>query len=143
MWPGAGDFEMHFSTVPKTHPATMEVIEMNEYYVQIPPLGWDGHGGHAEEHRAEMAEIAREVYAQECLRDMEKIEHMIQEKMYLAYEQAMQDVLRALEYDVQSVTRIGIDGCRDIFESKKAQKYISDQVMKTIKKELKGKHLKM
>lgn len=55
----------------------------------------------------------------------------------------MQDVLRALEYDVQSVTRIGIDGCRDIFESKQAQKYISDQVMKTIKKELKGKHLKM
>ena len=104
---------------------------------------WDGHGGHAEEHRAEMTEIAREVYATERTKDMEKIERMVQEKMYLAYEQAMQDVLRALEYDVQSVTRIGIDGCRDIFESKQAQKYISDQVMKTIKKELKGKHMKM
>lgn len=104
---------------------------------------WDSHGGHAEEHREEMEEIAREIYAVERAKDMEKIERMIQDKMYLAYEQAMQDVLRALEYDVQSVTRIGIDGCRDIFESKKAQKYISDQVMKTIKKELKGKHLKM
>ena len=102
-----------------------------------------GHGGHAEEHREEMEEIAREIYTVERAKDMEKIERMIQEKMYLAYEQAMQDVMRALEYDVQSVTRIGIDGCRDIFESKKAQKYISDQVMKTIKKELKGKHLKM
>ena len=104
---------------------------------------WDSHGGQAEEHRAEMAEIARKIYAVERAKDMEKIERMIQDKMYLAYEQAMQDVMRALEYDVQSVTRIGIDGCRDIFESKKAQKYISDQVMKTIKKELKGKHLKI
>ena len=48
-----------------------------------------------------------------------------------------------LEYDVHSVTKIGIEGCREIFEGEKAQKYISDQVMKTIKKEFKGKHLKM
>ena len=117
---------------------------MSENLVRWPAQNiCDRHGGHSAEHRAEMVEIAREIYAVERAKDMEKIERMIQEKMYFAYEQAMQDVLRALEYDIESVTRIGIDGCRDIFESKKAQKYISDQVMKTIKKELKGKHLKM
>ena len=127
------------------HAADYERIKkMSENLVSWPARSvCDGHGGDAAEHRAEMTEVAREIYAVERAKDMEKIERMIQEKMYLAYEQAMQDVMRALEYDVQSVTRIGIDGCRDIFESKQAQKYISDQVMKTIKKELKGKHLKM
>jgi hypothetical protein len=44
-----------------------------------------------------------------------------------------------LEYDIESVTRIGIDGCRDIFEDKKAQKFISDHIMKEIQKQLNGK----
>ena len=101
-----------------------------------------GHGGHAEEHREEMEEIAREIYAVERAKDMEKIERMIQDKMYLAYEQAMQDVLRALEYDVQSVTKIGVNGCKEIFEGKAAQKYISDQIMRSIQKELRDKHLR-
>lgn len=59
--------------------------------------------------------------------------------MYLAYKQAISDLLHALEYDIESVTRIGIDGCRDIFEDKKAQRYISDRIMKEIKKRLIGK----
>lgn len=62
--------------------------------------------------------------------------------MYEAYEQAIQDVLRVLEYDVQSITQIGIEGCRDIFEGKAAQKFISDQIMRTIQKELRDKHLR-
>ena len=94
-----------------------------------------------------METIANEVCKhtiEEVLAQIEpKLEKMMHDKMYDAYEQALQDVMRVLEYDVESVTRIGIDGCRDIFESKQAQKYISDQVMKTIKKELKGKQLKM
>jgi hypothetical protein len=44
-----------------------------------------------------------------------------------------------LEFDIHSVTKIGIDGCREIFEGERAQKFISDQIMKTIIKELKGK----
>ena len=47
--------------------------------------------------------------------------------------------MRVLEYDIHSVTKIGIDGCSDIFEGEKAQRFISDQIMKRIAKELKSK----
>jgi hypothetical protein len=63
--------------------------------------------------------------------------------MYRAYEQALRDVLGVLEYDVHSVTKIGIDGCKELFESEKAQKFISDQIMRRITKELNSKHFKM
>lgn len=102
----------------------------------------DGHGGRAAEHRAEIKEIAQEVFKEERAQMMEEIKEMILQAQYQAYEQALNDVLRVLEYDIHSVTRIGIDGCREIFEGEKAQKYISDQIMKRITKELKGKHFK-
>ena len=61
---------------------------------------------------------------------------------YAAYEQAIKDFLQALEYDIKSVTHIGIDGCREIFESEKAQKFISDHIMKEIQKRLSGKNFR-
>ena len=102
----------------------------------------DGHGGRAELHRSEMEEIARKIIAEERARLMEEIEEKILQAQYRAYEQALQDVMRVLEYDIESVTKIGIDVCRDIFESKEAQKFISDQICKAITKELKGKHFR-
>lgn len=99
----------------------------------------DGHGGRAEEHRAEMREVARATFNEERAAMMEEIKGMILQAQYEAYEQALRDVLRVLEFDIHSVTKIGIDGCREIFEGEKAQKFISDQIMKTIIKELKGK----
>ena len=86
-----------------------------------------------------MEAVARKVYAEEREKDMEQIEHAMYEIAHAAYKQAIEDVLHALQYDIESVTRIGIDGCRDIFEDKKAQKYISDHIMKEIKKRLNGK----
>ena len=65
---GYKDFEIHFSAIPKTHPTTDQ--EENTMYRYIPHADlpknlcslstrtWDGHGGHAEEHRAEMEQIA-------------------------------------------------------------------------------------
>lgn len=102
----------------------------------------DGHGGMAEEHHAEMEEIARRVYAEEHQRDMEEIKTMIEELLPIAYKQAVEDFLGALEYDIESVTRIGFDGCRDIFEDRKAQKYISDHIMKEITKQLNNKRFR-
>ena len=99
----------------------------------------DGHGGKSEEHRAEMQEIAREVFKEERAQLLEEFEERLLTAQYQAYEQSLHDVLRALEYDIQSVTRIGIEGCKDIFEGKKAQKFISEQIMKVIEKELKNK----
>ena len=102
----------------------------------------DGHGGRAEQHRSEMEEIARKVIAEERERLMEEINERILQAQYRAYEQALQDVMRVLEYDIESVTKIGIEGCRDIFEDKKAQRFISDHVIKAIQKELKNKNFR-
>ena len=99
----------------------------------------DGHGGRAEEHRAEMEEIARKVFEIERAKLMDEIEERMRAAQYEAYNQALQDVMRVLEYDIHSVTKIGIDGCREIFEGEKAQRFISDQIMKRITKELKSK----
>ena len=98
----------------------------------------DGHGGRAEEHREEMRQIAREVFAEETHYILQEVERMY----YKAYQQAIEDFLHALEYDIESVTTIGIEGCRDIFTDKKAQKFISGHIMKTIEKNLKSKHFK-
>lgn len=103
---------------------------------------YDGHGGRAEAHRAEMEEIARKVYAEEHQKDMEEIKATIEELLPIAYKQAIEDLLGALEYDVESVTKIGFDGCRDIFEDRKAQKFISDHIMKEIIKQLNNKHFR-
>ena len=102
----------------------------------------DGHGGRAEQHRSEMEEIARKIIAEERARLMEEIEEKILQAQYRAYEQALHDVMRVLEYDIESVTKIGIEGCRDIFEDKKAQRFISDHVIKAIQKELKNKNFR-
>lgn len=73
---------------------------------------------------------------------MEETKAMIEELLPIAYKQAIEDFLGALEYDVESITKIGIDGCRDIFEDKKAQKFISDHIMKEIEKQLSNKHFR-
>ena len=98
----------------------------------------DGHGGKADEHRKEMEEIARKV----CAEEMAQMESRMYEIAYQAYSQAITDFLGALNYDVESITKIGFDGCRDIFEDRKAQKYISDHIMKEITKKLNDKHLR-
>ena len=103
---------------------------------------YDGHGGRSEEHRKEMEDIARRVYAEEHQKDMEEIKAMIEELLPIAYKQAIEDFLGALEYDVESVTKIGFDGCRDIFEDRKAQKFISDHIMKEIIKSLDNKNFR-
>ena len=102
----------------------------------------DGHGGRAKEHRAEIEEGARKVYVEERAKEEERIERTMYQIAYAAYEQAVKDFLGALEYDVESITQIGFDGCRDIFEDKKAQKFISDHIMKEITKRLNNKHFR-
>ena len=95
-----------------------------------------------EECRRDMKEIALQIFNSEKERLMAEIKEMIYQAQYQAYSDALRDVLGVLEYDIESVTRIGFDGCKDIFEDKKAQKFISDHIMKTIIKELKNKNFK-
>ena len=90
-----------------------------------------------------MEEIAQKVFRSERENFMQEIDERILAAQYQAYEQALKDVLGVLEYDIHSITRIGIDGCRDIFEDEKAQRFISDKIMQTITKKLKSMHAKM
>ena len=85
-----------------------------------------------------MEAVARAV----CAEALAQFESRIYEIAYQAYRQAIEDFLHALEYDIESVTRIGIEGCRDIFEDKKAQKFISDHIMREIQKQLNGKNFR-
>ena len=103
---------------------------------------YDGHGGKAMQHRAEMRQIAKEVFKEERAYLMEEIKQMMFEAQYKAYQQALNDFLDAIEYDIESVTRIGIEGCRDIFEGKKAQRFISDKVKQIIENKLQNKHFR-
>ena len=107
-----------------------------------PKYTLDGHGGRAAEHRAEMETIARQIYEEESQKTLEIIKEMIDQESARAYKQAIDDFLGALNYDIESVTRIGIDGCRDIFEDRKAQKYISDHIMKEISEKLMNRRFK-
>ena len=77
-----------------------------------------------------------------CAEALAQFESRMYEMAYQAYRQAIEDFLHALEYDIESVTRIGIEGCRDIFEDKKAQKFISDHIMREIQKQLNGKNFR-
>lgn len=97
---------------------------------------YDGHGGRAAMHHAEMEEIAHQVFAEENQKLLEQVRVMVQEESKLAYQQAINDFLGVMHYDVESITKVGFDGCRNIFESKEAQKYISDQIVKEIEKRL-------
>jgi len=85
-----------------------------------------------------MEQVARRVHAEEREQLLQEVEN----RSYLAYQQAIDDLLDALQYDIESVTKIGFDGCRDIFEDKRAQKFISDHIMKEIEKRLNGKNFR-
>lgn len=95
---------------------------------------YDGHGGHAEEHRAEMAEIAAEIAEKKI---QEAIPRMTEE----AYTRALNDLLEASRVDVESVVNVGFKNGAEIFHDKKTQKVIVDSVMNEVKKQLgKGKY---
>jgi hypothetical protein len=83
-----------------------------------------------------MEDIAREVFRQEWQARENEIKEMIREAQYKAYAQALQDVMDVIKYDIESITRIGIDGCKDIFEDRKAQQFISDNIIKMVEKKL-------
>lgn len=99
---------------------------------------YDGHGGRARMHHEEMEAIARRVYAEEHEKDKKEM----QEIAYKCYQQAIADFLHAIEYDIESIVSVGIDGCRDIFVDKKTQKFISDRIQKEIQKRLNNKQFR-
>lgn len=89
----------------------------------------DGHGGRAEEHRAEMRQIAEEIAEQ-------KIATIIPQIQAAALQQARDDLLRAFAVDVETVVEVAFANGEKIFRDKKTQKVIADSIMREIRKRL-------
>ena len=86
---------------------------------------WDGHGGNAEEHRKEMRKIAEEA-----------IKDLVPQMAAEIFDRAIETAIGAIEHDVNTIVTMSFNDAHDIFTSKKAQKYVSDKIMREIKKEL-------
>ena len=91
----------------------------------------DGHGGRAEEHRAEFRTIAEQIAD-------EKLAAIIPQIQAAALRQAREDLLRALTFDVETVVQIALQNGETIFRDSKAQKVIADSIMREIRKHLDG-----
>ena len=91
----------------------------------------DGHGGRAEEHHREMAQIAEQIV-------QNRIAEVIPEVRRAAAEKAYSNLLEALSFDVTSAVNIGFENGEKIFSDSKTQKIIADAVMREVRKQLKG-----
>ena len=78
----------------------------------------DGHGGMGDEHRAEMAEIANRVAE-------EKIKSLVPQIAREIYKNSLADVLRGLQYDIDTVVDFAFEDGREIFTSSKTRKAVS------------------
>ncbi len=92
----------------------------------------DGHGGMSEEHRAEMAEIANYIAEQ-------KIRELVPQIAREIYMKSLADVLRGIQYDINTIVEFAFDDGREIFNSSKARKAVSDAIYREILKGLKNK----
>ena len=91
----------------------------------------DGHGGRAEEHRAEMEQIAER-------KADEKLAAIIPQIQAAALRQAREDLLRALSFDVKTVVSIAFANGETIWRDSKTQKIVADSIMREIRKHLDG-----
>ena len=87
------------------------------------------HGGHSEEHRQEMAQIAEQIVLQ-------KLNDVIPEIQRAAYSTAYNDIVNALSFDVESAVNIGFANGEAIFKDKRTQKVVADAVMREVRKQL-------
>ena len=89
----------------------------------------DGHGGRAAEHRAEMERIAERIAEQ-------KLAAIVPQIQAAALQQARDDLLRALSFDVETVVEVAFENGEKIFHDKRTQKVIADSIMREIRKRL-------
>ena len=89
----------------------------------------DYHGGRAAQHHAEMRQIALQVVQEFVPRIVETICTEI-------WNDALQRLVGAMEYDVNTCVNIAFDDAEKIFKSKEAQKFISDKIVKELQREI-------
>ena len=92
----------------------------------------DGHGGKSLEHKEEMRQIAIEV-----------VNEYVPQIAAEIYNNALQRLMGAIHYDVESVVSVAIDGIGEIFNGKKVKKIISDNIMQEMKARLTDMNIKI
>ena len=98
---------------------------------------WNGHfrhdhGGHAKEHREEMTQIATAV-----------VNELVPKIAAEIYNQAIENLIGALEYDIQTCVHIAINSFEEIYKSDKVEKICSDAIMNELKKKISVNDLKI
>ncbi len=92
---------------------------------------YDTHGGHAQEHREEMAQIAQQVV-------IKTVPPMVEEIFAKLWNEAAERLIGAIEWDIQEVVSVAFDDMGEVFHSEKFRKVISSKIMEAIKKNIKG-----
>lgn len=96
----------------------------------------DGHGGMSVEHREEMRKIAALIAEQ-------KIHDLVPQMAKEIYKQSINDILKGIQYDIDTIVNIAVDDSRNIFTSSKARKVVSDKICNEIVKGLNDLELKL
>lgn len=89
----------------------------------------DGHGGRAEEHQAEMERIAEEIADR-------KLAAIVPQIQMAALQQARDDLLRAIAFDVETVVEIAFHNGEKIWRDSRTQKAVAESIMREIRKRL-------
>ena len=89
----------------------------------------DYHGGRARQHHAEMRQVALETVR-------EVVPRLVDEICTAIWNDALQRLVGAMEYDVNTCVSIAFDDAEKIFKSKEAQKFVSDKIVKELQREI-------
>lgn len=101
-------WRMHYETLPDgTRAQVRDGYTMrNGYYTR------DGHGGHGFEHRQEMRQIALETIK-------EVVPQMIEEMCVQICTAALEDVIGAIEWDIEEVINVSFDDMHKCIQQRK------------------------
>lgn len=89
----------------------------------------DYHGGRAAQHHAEMRQIALETIN-------EVVPPMINDICIQICTAALEDVIGAIEWDIEEIVNVSFDDMHNVFNSEKLRKVISTKIMDSIKKNM-------
>ena len=81
----------------------------------------DGHGGRSAEHREEMRQIAKDAVYEYAPQIAAAI-----------YNDALQRLVGAIQYDIETIVTVSMDDAGEIFNSKAYRRIISDRIVKEI-----------
>ncbi len=90
------------------------------------------------EHIYEFNELAHQIAQEEIQRI---VPELCQSICIKAFNETINAVMRAFDYDINTVLTISFSDLEAMFKSQKARKFVSDAITKEVKKSLKNIHL--